>query len=310
MRLRGFALAALACLAAVAAGAQSDASVARHAQAGVAYAAAMQGRKAATLAAVQQLADGREPGAAITDDDCGWDLTPQYAALLRFGLWDEMIAVQPPDARLPCLTAGYLYGRGFALAARGRFAEAQVTLADLAALGAAVPPQARAGANSLTDVVGLAKLVVAARLAASAGHNAEAAQLLTRAVAAEDALAADDPPDWFFPVRQLLGAQLLIAGDSAGAEAAFAQDLVRNPGNGWSLYGRVLALTQQGRTAEAARVRHEQQAAWHQADVVLPGSAFWYAGIDTASCECEHFLSADRQTGRKLLRAQDEAGVH
>ena len=230
--------------------------------------------------------------------------------MLRFGLWDEMIAVQPPDARLTGLTAGFLYGRSFALAARGRFVEAQASLADLASLGAAVPPQARAGSNSLKEVIGLAQLVVAARLAASAGHNEEAAQLLTRAVAAEDALAPNDPPDWFFPVRQLLGAQLLIAGDWAGAEAAYTQDLARNPGNGWSLYGRVLALTQQGRTAEAARVRHEQQAAWRKADVALPASAFWYAGIDTASCECEHFLSADRQAGRKLLRAQDEAGVH
>ena len=147
--------------------------------AAIAYTAAMQGRKAATLAAVQRLADSPQSGTASTRADCGWGLTPEYAALLRFGLWDEMIAVQPPDARLPGLTAGFLYGRSFALAARGRFVEAQASLADLAALGAAVPPQARAGANSLQEVIGLAQLVVAARLAASAGHNEEAAQLLS-----------------------------------------------------------------------------------------------------------------------------------
>ena len=86
----------------------------------------MEGRKAETLAAVQSvLAERRRSTWMLAMGDSGWNLTQQYAALVRFGLWDEMIALRPPDPRAPGLTAGYLYGRGVALAARGRIDEAQ-----------------------------------------------------------------------------------------------------------------------------------------------------------------------------------------
>jgi hypothetical protein len=110
-------------------------------------------------------------------------------------------------------------------------------------------------------------------------------------------------------VRQLLGAQLLSAGQPREAEAVYRDDLRRNPHNGWSLYGLSLALARTGRAAEAARVRREQQLAWTHADVALPGSAFWYAGVDTARCECEHRALGHGQAGGQLLRTQHEAGI-
>lgn len=275
----------------------------------LAYSAAMEGRKAETLAAVQDVVGVVPLQMVLAMGDSGWNLTQQYAALVRFGLWDEMIALEPPAGEALGLTAGYLYGRGFALAARGRAAEAQHALAELHALAAGVPAEAMGGFNTLRDLSAVAAAVVAARIAASGGDNARAIELLRQAVATEDRLSYNEPSDWFFPVRQLLGAQLLIAGQPSEAEKVYREDLRRNPRNGWSLYGLSLALARAGRSAEAARARREQQLAWKNADVTLPGSAFWYAGVDTASCECEHHALGNGQTGRKLLRAQHEAGV-
>jgi hypothetical protein len=144
------------------------------------------------------------------------------------------------------------------------------------------------GFNALRDLLAVAEPAVAARLAASAGDNARATELLKQAVAAEDKLTYNEPSDWFFPMRHLLGAQLLIASQPKEAEQVYREDLRRNPHNGWSLYGLAVALERSGRGAEAARVRQEQQKVWTHADVALPGSAFWYAGVDTANCECEH----------------------
>jgi tetratricopeptide (TPR) repeat protein len=206
-------------------------------------------------------------------------------------------------------TAGYLYGRGFALAARGRIPEAQQALAQLRELGARVPASAAAGLNTLPAVIAVAEPVLAARIAATERRDAEAVALLTQAVAAEDALAYNEPADWFFPARQLLGAQLLLSGQPAAAEAVYREDLKRNPENGWSLHGLSLAAKAQGRAREAARLGSRQQAAWRHADVRLPGSAFWYQGTDLAACECEHFASGERQPGRELLGAQHEARV-
>jgi cytochrome c-type biogenesis protein CcmH/NrfG len=46
-----------------------------------------------------------------------------------------------------------------------------------------------------------------------------------------------EPPYWYFPVRQSLGAVLLQAGRVDEAEAALAQSLTEVPNNGWAIYG-------------------------------------------------------------------------
>jgi len=275
----------------------------------LAFSAAMEGRKAETLAAVQSVAQTVPVDMLLAMGDSGWNLTQQYAALVRFGLWDEMIALLPPDPRAPGLTAGYLFGRGVALAARGRIEEARGASAELERLAAAAPADAAAGLNTLHAVLDVARPVVAARIAASEGRGAEAVRLLEDAVAAEDRLAYDEPSDWFFPARHLLGAQLLRSGHAARAEQVYRDDLRRNPGNGWALEGLSTALKAQSRAPEAARAARELEVAWRHADVRLPGSAFWLAGADRSECACEQRASAERQPRRELLGAQHEARV-
>jgi len=275
----------------------------------LAFSAAMAGRKAETLAATQDVIAALPVPMLIDMRNSGWSSGQQYAALVRFGLWDELIAQGPPDARLPGATAAYLYGHGFGLAARGNVAGARAALAALQALKDSVPAQLHAGENPLVAVILVAVPVLDARIAATEHRNADAVTLLTQAVAAEDALSYDEPADWFFPVRQLLGAQLLLMGEPQAAEAVYREDLRRNPDNGWSLMGLSQALALEGRRAESARAARAQARAWQHADVRLPASAFWYAGADGASCECQHFSSQQGQARGELLGAQHEARI-
>jgi tetratricopeptide (TPR) repeat protein len=219
--------------------------------------------------------------------DTGWALTPQYAVLVRFGLWDELIAQLPPDPRARGQTAGYLFGRGVALAARGRLAEARGTLTQLEQLAQATPTHEAAGLNTLADILQVATPVLAARIAASERHDEQAIALLQQAVAAQDRLAYNEPADWFFPVRHLLGAQLLSAARAPQAESVYREDLARNPANGWALYGLAAALRAQGRAPEAEQVERQLAQAWRHADVQLRASAFWFPGPDNTSCECQ-----------------------
>ena len=48
-----------------------------------------------------------------------WYVAEMYTARVRFGLWDEILAMPAPDPKLAGLTGGYLYARAMALAARG-----------------------------------------------------------------------------------------------------------------------------------------------------------------------------------------------
>src|SRR5437879_12175702 len=85
---------------------------------------------------------------------------------------------------------------------------------------------------------------------------------LRAAVATQDLLKYDEPQDWFYPVRESLGAVLLKIGDDAGAEEVFRADLERNPRNPRSLFGLEQALKAQDRTYDAGFVRTQFDANW------------------------------------------------
>jgi hypothetical protein len=108
--------------------------------------------------------------------------------------------------------------------------------------------------------------VLEARLQAS---PALAAPKWKRAVAIQDSLAYDEPPAWYYPVRESLGASLLLAGDAPGAELTFREGLRRSPNNGRMLFGLLESLKAQGKTAEAVWVQQEFNAAWNGADIEL-----------------------------------------
>ena len=98
--------------------------------------------------------------------------------------------------------------------------------------------------------------------------------LLEEAVNIQDNLAYTEPPPWYVPMRQTLGAVLLESGQPDHAEAAFREDLSQWPENGWSLFGLLESLRAQGKTDEANRVQRRFLRAWSRADIVLTAARF------------------------------------
>jgi len=136
--------------------------------------------------------------------------------------------------------------------------------------------------------------IVAARIAATEYRAGDAVASLEQAVAAEDRLRTDEPPDWFFPVRDLLGAELLLAGRPREAERVYRESIARDGANGWAHYGLAAALRAEGRSRAAAASERTFKAAWQGADVRLVASAFWFGGPDNTRCECERTASGGR----------------
>jgi len=157
------------------------------------------------------------------------------------------------------------FGRGMALAAKGKLSDAEAEYTIVASAEASMSedvPFAMPVNNKAKDVLKIARDVLGAKIALAKKDNAAAIARLQEAVAVQDSLKYDEPEDWFFPVRESMGAALLISGDAAGAEKVFRQDLDRHPRNPRSLFGLEQALKAQKRDYDAGFVRKQFQASW------------------------------------------------
>jgi tetratricopeptide (TPR) repeat protein len=162
------------------------------------------------------------------------------------------------------------YSRALALAANGKIAEAEKERELSVTEVGAFPADANFGEmNKAKDVLGVASHTIDARIAAAKGQKDAAIEHWTKAVAIQDTLNYDEPADWYYPVRESLGAALLAAGKAPEAEAVFRVDLQQNPRNPRSLYGLMLALQAQGNASDAAWVEAQFNAAWKNADAKL-----------------------------------------
>ncbi|MBW2316123.1 MAG: hypothetical protein JRH10_18285, partial [Deltaproteobacteria bacterium] len=156
-----------------------------------------------------------------------------------------------------------------------RFAEAHGERAAIEALQASPGAgELLIGATTLADLLAFAATLLEGEIAAAEGRLDFAIETLHRAVLLQDLLPYTEPPDWYFPVRQSLGAVLLDAGRADEAEAVYWQDLRKSPGNGWSLFGLAKAQRAQGKDDQAAMAEKRFEKAWRAADVELSASRF------------------------------------
>lgn len=231
----------------------------------------MRGRLAAARAAAADLVAQLGPHAAMMPMVESM-IAMQHSVLLRFNRADEILAAAAPAADRPVETAWWRFARGVAFARQGKVADATAERAALQAAMKAVPASALfggTGLDSAAHILDLATTVLDARIAWARGRRAEAITRWRAAVAAADTVPYDEPPIFFYPVRESLGAALLLSGDAAGAERVFRDDLARFPRNPRSLFGLAAALDRQGKTAEATDVRRQFTEAWTNADGAL-----------------------------------------
>jgi tetratricopeptide (TPR) repeat protein len=201
--------------------------------------------------------------------------TPLFTQV-RFGDWDAILARSEPPAPLPFPTAIWHFARGMALARTGRADDAGRELEALQAI-ARDPALAKVtifGINGVDGVLAVAEPMLRGELLRTRGDRAGGIAALREAVAAEDKLKYNEPADWPLPTRWYLGAALLEAGDAAGAETAYLQDLRTYPENGWSLSGLAKAQQALGRTADAADTERRLAQAWQWADKPLVASRY------------------------------------
>jgi len=199
-------------------------------------------------------------------------MTIPMAVEIRFHHWNEILKMPAPDPAMKTATVFWHFGRGLALAGTGKVEEAEAEYKVVSDAEAATPPDVIFQMpinNKAKDIMKIAEDVLGAKVAMAKKDTNGAITLLRQAVAIQDTLKYGEPPDWFFPVRESLGAALLISGDATGAEKVFRDDLDRNPRNPRSLWGLRQALLQQKRDYDAGFVQKQFEASWKGGSQVL-----------------------------------------
>jgi tetratricopeptide (TPR) repeat protein len=230
----------------------------------IAMAAAMNGNYAESRRGAQMLAANVSPHVKEMPPLQGF-LTVPLAVDVRFHKWNEILKAPQPDESLQTMTVFWHFARGLALAGTGKLEEAEAEHKLVAEAEEKASPDAiftMSINNKAKDILKIAENVLGAKIAQAKNDNDTAIGQLREAVAIQDGLKYNEPQDWFYPVRESLGAALLMSGDQAGAEQVFRDDLERNPRNPRSLFGLEQALKAQGREYDATFVRRQLDASW------------------------------------------------
>ena len=186
-----------------------------------------------------------------------------YFAAVQFASPAQILAMRAPDARLPYAVAMRHYARAVARANERNRKGFDYEVGQLRSMRESVEWKAMVDQGvPAPDLLQLAETVARARWAFASGNHREAARLYREAVAIEDKVPYMEPPYWYYPVHQSLGAALYRAGQYDAAREAFTAALARSPNNGWALYGLAATERAQGRKPQAVAAEAALKRAW------------------------------------------------
>ena len=198
--------------------------------------------------------------------------TVPMLSLVRFARWEEILGESEPYEPFAFARAIWHYGRGVAHAALGDAEAALAELAAIEALESEVDEIFMGNVYPARDLLEIAKSLLRGEMAFRSGDAVNAVLAFEEAVSLQDALPYTEPPFWYYPTRQSLGAALLASNRLAEAQAVFEADLEQYPMNGWSMFGLAEALRRQGDEAGAAKISARFETVWQFADVSLATS--------------------------------------
>jgi len=201
-------------------------------------------------------------------------MLPEMASV-RLGKWDEVLKEPSPNRQWKYAAVLDDFAKGMAnirnhvtTAARKYLSDLQTNLSD-SLLGVRRMPY-----NKPRQSGEVAAGILTGELFFAEGKTAEAIAALKNAASAEDQLIYREPQEWLIPARQYLGRCLLKMNRAAEAEKVYREDLVANPGNGWSLLGMWNSLKAQNRLTDAAKYKLLYQKAFAAGDIKPVDSVF------------------------------------
>ncbi|WP_338242691.1 tetratricopeptide repeat protein [Aurantiacibacter hainanensis] len=207
---------------------------------------------------------------SILDVDTGRDLpwvqaiyAAPYFALGQYGSPAATLALTEDAHALDYVDAMRRYARAVAHAQAGDFAAFDTELAALEAFETAEDvTNLEANGFPAPLIIRLAAEVAKGRKAMAQSRFSDAVRHFSQAAELQTSIPYNEPPFWYYPVNQSLGAAHFQAGDFEEASKAFRAALFDAPNNALALYGLAQTERRLGHRPEAAAATQAFDRVW------------------------------------------------
>lgn len=186
-----------------------------------------------------------------------------YFSMTQYSSPEAVLALTGKPSELGYVEAMRHYSRAVALARSGDESGYASEIAAMEQLKA--DPRVTGMVNAgfpAPDIVQLAIHVAQGRKAHAERRYAQAIEHYRAAQAIEQTIPYNEPPYWYYPIAQSLGASLYEAGRYREANAAFREALFKAPNNGWALHGLAQSERKLGNRLEAKAAEAALAKAW------------------------------------------------
>lgn len=231
--------------------------------------AVMEGRQKLALSATEQMMKEPFPSWLANEPSLQWFIPIPYYVKLRFGLWHDVLKEPMPKATYQYALGMWYYAQGMALSHTGAIKNAELNAKKLQQLihkGSTINNLDQDGVDLLT----MANEILMGTIADHLHNEKSAIAHLKRADKIQQDMGYHEPPDWYFPVKEMLGDVYLKWNHPQEAIAMYKEDLKQYPQNGWALYGWSQALRKMGNIKQAEEIATAFKAAWKYADTPTP----------------------------------------
>jgi tetratricopeptide (TPR) repeat protein len=208
-----------------------------------------------------------------------WSTLQHYYSIpwyveVKLGLWKDILHSPAPEKDLKYPLIVWHYAQGMAMLSENNILEAKSHLIEMKNIMAdsAMKNLTIWGINTVFDLCMIASKTLHGEIYAKEKNYSNAISILKEAIAAEDALNYDEPPDWFFSIRHNLGAVLIEAGRFQEAINVYERDLEIYPENGWALKGLISVYEKLGDTKNYEDVKRRFEKSWQYSDIKISSS--------------------------------------
>lgn len=236
--------------------------------------AIMEGRKKLAFSSAKQMVDIPFSAWLVNEPTLQWFIPIPYFVEARFGMWKELLNEPMPQSNYQYALGMWHYAQGMALAHTDHIKDAKKELSSLRKIIAKGKIESNLGKQG-HNLLKIASEVLAAAIANFQRNEKSTLTHFKLAAKIQNDMRYHEPPDWYFPVKEILGDAYLKWDHPAEAVAMYNEDLKQYPKNGWALYGLAQALRKQRKNSEADQVLQQFKEAWKYADIPAPVDFFY-----------------------------------